>query len=183
MRYFDSHACCRAHDAGSLRDLQLHAVYCKVYHFSPIVCSSFTRWQLGRPLSFRSRIYRSVNICPLPGRLPASSCRIQMHRNSSCALLLPFTQLDPSARFLVLVGYRRDLHITGYYMVVTQIFIDIGCCYFPAAMARMTVAGPVTQSPPANTPWTSLTSLSLMAVMVPRFTEIPASSKWRVSIP
>ena len=47
---------------------------------------------------------------------------------------------------------------------------------FPAAIARITVAGPVTQSPPANTPSFSAIELSCCAEKRPRFAGIPARS-------
>ena len=53
----------------------------------------------------------------------------------------------------------------------------------PAAIALITVAGPVTQSPPANIPLCSLISLVASASIVPRLTVTPCSSKYLVSIP
>ena len=47
---------------------------------------------------------------------------------------------------------------------------------FPAAIARITVAGPVTQSPPANTPSFSAIELSFCAKKRPRFAGMPARS-------
>ena len=47
---------------------------------------------------------------------------------------------------------------------------------FPAAMARITVAGPVTQSPPANTPSFSAIELSFSAKKHPRLAGMPARS-------
>ena len=54
---------------------------------------------------------------------------------------------------------------------------------FPAAIALITVAGPVTQSPPANIPLRSLISLVSSASIVPLLTVTPCSSKYLVSIP
>ena len=68
-------------------------------------------------------------------------------------------------------------------MVVTQIFIDIGCSYFSGGN------GTDDGSRTGHTVTTGKYTVDILdftvthAVMVPRFTEIPASSKWRVSIP
>ena len=47
----------------------------------------------------------------------------------------------------------------------------------PAATARMTVAGPDTASPPANTFFTPGTALVRSARMVPRWVATPMASK------
>ena len=61
----------------------------------------------------------------------------------------------------------------------------IAAATLPAAMARITVAGPVTQSPPAKTPVRSLalTPLQLSASMTPRLTVTPCFSKALDSMP
>lgn len=47
-------------------------------------------------------------------------------------------------------GGNRDFVV--HVMVKAERFIDVGAATLPAAIARMTVAGPVTASPPANRP-------------------------------
>ena len=51
-----------------------------------------------------------------------------------------------------------------------------------AAMARITVAGPVAQSPPAKTPGMLEKLPKRLALMTPRATGTPACWKWSVSM-
>ena len=53
----------------------------------------------------------------------------------------------------------------------------------PAAMARMALAGPVTQSPPANTLFILPTWLELAATKVPRLMGTPDCSNPAISMP
>ena len=48
---------------------------------------------------------------------------------------------------------------------------------FAAAIALITVAGPLAQSPPANTPGISRKSPPAVVTILPRSTGIPASAK------
>ena len=52
----------------------------------------------------------------------------------------------------------------------------------PAAMARMAVLGPVTQSPPEKTPGLSRTRQASSASIRPRTVGSPASAKWVESL-
>ena len=83
-----------------------------------------------------------------------------------------------SARYSVMKACFRNLYITGNLMMISN---DIHQCWqlqpFAAAIALITVAGPLAQSPPANTPGISRKSPPAVVTILPRSTGIPASAK------
>ena len=60
---------------------------------------------------------------------------------------IPLSQVHSSARWHRFQTWHRNIHIHTDHMRVSKILINVGRCHLPAAMARITVAGPVTQSP------------------------------------
>ena len=68
-------------------------------------------------------------------------------------------------------------------MLISEVLIDIGAV-FSAAIARITVAGPVTQSPPAKIPFASSISEISNALILPCSILIPEySANFRKSMP
>lgn len=65
---------------------------------------------------------------------------------------LPLLELDASAFWTIRIVRRRDLHIAADDMMTAEIVIDIRGRDLACRDGRMTVAGPVTQSPPAKMP-------------------------------
>lgn len=93
-------------------------------------------------------------------------------------------QFTPSPGAQVCHPGRGDLDLRLDLMMEAQILVDIGCGSLAAAMARITVAGPVTQSPPANTPSKSGRRVLESASRVPpRWIWMPLCSKPWDSMP
>ena len=57
----------------------------------------------------------------------------------------------------------RNIHIHADNVVKAQILVNIGCRYLSGCNGPDYSAGPVTQSPPANTPGACSTALQLAA--------------------